>query len=409
MILRASPDISTLSTLVRSSPLYHKAYYGQRQSILHSVPSNTLSPRTLLEFQPVIKARRIGRGPSWLSDTEKFLDDYRKENLDTSYAIDLEDLVEIPSLLDSIQVVANEFFQLNFSKHPRTGGYLSIDFKDPSCNELRRVYGSLARFEICCALFGNIGSPKKRPADWTLTNRVRLTRLFLFKLALWEVEEIACVREFIFRWYSEVYRDCKHELLCMLRRLEASYWPLYTSGKQALGSMIPLCPRDYDAMSETLMSCELGLLSIISKLHNTGPDASKKKVSQIEKRFGYTSSFAFSSGTSFGNDGFLTDIVVTYMRTAVTQEMLETTMLEYTSDDDETSPSAAWLWLLKQDRAPYFNRHYHRMHFTGWGFVFWDQDRFEKMEISTIILGGVAYRQTSNGFVLVISMVVVSA
>ena len=100
VILRESPDVSTLYTLVRSSPSYYQIYSRQRQSILHSVLSNTLSPRTLLEFHSVIRARSVQRGPFWPLEVVEFLNNYREDDVGAPHNIGLEDLIEI-SKVDS--------------------------------------------------------------------------------------------------------------------------------------------------------------------------------------------------------------------------------------------------------------------------------------------------------------------
>lgn len=81
----------------------------------------------------------------------------------------------------------------------------------PNQFEIRRIQRSILRIEIFNILFSEREySPSYRP-NWESSSE-ELGNLFLSRFGLWEVEEMACMRDFFYRQYDVVFRDCSVKL-----------------------------------------------------------------------------------------------------------------------------------------------------------------------------------------------------
>lgn len=380
--------------MVLSSRFYWEAYIGQRRSILQDVLVNKLGTSVFLDALSVVNARRIGTSTllgadrldetrrvqvreEWLSNTDVFLRHYRENSSNTPQRIELEYLEEMSRLLGSVQVVAREFFKATLSKHPLTGQELGFRFEDLSKTELQRIYGAIIRLEICCALWGDrarTGDELEAASDDGLDVMVSLANLFLSKLRPWEFEELACIRDFLFRFYDQVYMDAEAEFAVCLHPKLWMYGFLPVERRSEWRKILPgKSVYEYNYLSEIFMSCGVELHAKIIRCGGGGPGMARKKVRYLKERGKLADRL---------EDIFLTEQLRNYWN------------LDHDQEDSgpiltgENSPNVAWVRYVAQHTGlrhqdPY-NRPtlgHSRVHLRLWGFVMWDQARLEKLEV----------------------------
>jgi hypothetical protein len=220
-ILRYLPDTLTLRALVRSSPLYHGAYANQRQSILSTVLFRDLGPRVFSEALLLHQASEIPWGdasaPSFRSarkeSVEALVARY-KDQRDTpptlsQIALDLETLESMVRFQGSVIDTTSEFCSSRLSQHPITRDSLQR-YDEPSYHEKERIHRALYRLQLFYTLFNvpvGVGRPPDRsnpsPFDW-----MDMSHLFLSIFNPWEVEEIACIRDYIMECYDSIFSQC---------------------------------------------------------------------------------------------------------------------------------------------------------------------------------------------------------
>jgi hypothetical protein len=399
LVLRQAYDISALRNLVLSSRFYWEAYIGQRRSILQDVLFNALSTSVFLDALSVVNARRIGTSTllgadrldetrrvqvreEWLSNTYEFLRHYRETNSNMPQRIELEYLEEMSRLSCSVQVVARQFFKTTLSKHPLTGEELGLKFEDLSKTELQRIYGAIIRLETCCALWGDMGrsgeeiKQASQGSAELYAELYNLAKLFFAKFYPWEVEQIACVRDFLFRFYSRVYKDVEAEFEAV--DLNPKFWlyqflPVYRQS-QWVEMLERYTALYYDNMSEIYMSCGVELHAKMIQCGG-GPRMTEKRRRYMRERG--------KLGVQF-QKWFLSDALPTCW---------------YLDDDEgdsrpiltsENSPNAAWARYVAsfEHEAP-VNRpslNHSRVYLRLWGFVMWDQARLEKLGLKEMDL-----------------------
>lgn len=114
--------------------------------------------------------------------------------------------------------------------------------------------------------------------------------------------------------------------------------------------------------------------------HTLRVQDSQEKILRIEARLG--PSFSFISHASL----FLTkslDYSQSLRQPRTREEAQQLAKVEFTNDQDQKSPNAAWPWSLQfgdncfNFGAPYSNKG----SFRSWGYVMWDKKRLDAMEI----------------------------
>jgi hypothetical protein len=82
-----------------------------------------------------------------------------------------------------------------------------------SSEEGYRLQRDLYRYDFCCKLFGRCRQANSKPP----VTEAEVSQLFLPKLEVWEVEEIACIRQYIMSSYENMLKNswrefCRHGL-----------------------------------------------------------------------------------------------------------------------------------------------------------------------------------------------------
>lgn len=218
LILHSTPNIAALQTLVQSSPLYHRVYLDERKVILSAVLLRDIGPQVLPDALAVHKASQIGFDGSGLrkDSVKSFISQYKAErdsSLPATYdSLDIETLESLSRLQSVVTKITSDFCKATLSVHPVTGERIQ-PHGDLSTNEKRRIYRALYRFELFRALF-------TEPLDIQIPLEFRWcfdsmdqNLLFLSIFKVWEIEEVACVRDYIIRRHTEILRESSSELL----------------------------------------------------------------------------------------------------------------------------------------------------------------------------------------------------
>lgn len=196
-------DISSLKALIRAAPAYHSAYDLERYAILRSVLANCLGSKVIVDALSLVNAldiRRDRANHALIGEVKRFME--RRESCRTPEILGLQGIPRqklflLARLEASVESMTDIFVPLS----------IKFDNGGPSPSELRRIRRALYRFELFCVLFGRSSFGESQA--WRSTNRSGTTvtpegKQFLALLKPWEVEEIACVRDYAFELYQQL-------------------------------------------------------------------------------------------------------------------------------------------------------------------------------------------------------------
>lgn len=208
-ILQMLTDLPSLDAIVHASPSYHRAYLNGRQSILAKVVSRDIGPDTLFEAHAVAMALAIDNKDG--SEIRKFLEDYESTRTEPA-SVSIERLpfkrIAILSRLQyAVRFASKDFCQATLSRHPLSSEK-EEDIPPLSTNEARRISRAFYRFEIFCRIFSQPGFRVKRKLDC-----MDMCHLFLNQFPPWEVEEIACIRDYMIGRYAQLFAKHEHRLV----------------------------------------------------------------------------------------------------------------------------------------------------------------------------------------------------
>ena len=240
IILHQMPNFSTLQALISASPACLRAYLSQRHSIMSDVLHRCIHPDVLLDAMTIVDALKLSRNyEDYVPNLKAFVKQYRTTR--ASLDVDLEPLEpntagQLWEFHLLVLDVTKDFCDYALSTHPVTGQ--SMDhYTSLSPNEVRRIHRAFYRYELFTRLFhepdfyleeqdhmrdrrpGLSRLALQRKSIRSLDNQDNQDRSWLFfpLFKAWEVEEIACVRDYITHRYDELYRVCKSEVQEMLR------------------------------------------------------------------------------------------------------------------------------------------------------------------------------------------------
>ena len=237
IILHQMPDFSTLQALISASPAYLRAYLSQRQSIMLDILHRSIHPDVLLDAMAIVDALKLSRNyDDYVPNLKAFVEQYKTTR--ASLDVGLEPLE--PSTTEKLWEfhllvldVTKDFCDYALSTHPVTGQTLD-HYTSPSPNEVRRIHRAFYRYELFTRLFQVPDIYLEEQDNRHRDRRPGLSRLALQRNSIrsldtqdkswlffplfkaWEIEEIACIRDYITHRYDESYRLCKSELQEMI-------------------------------------------------------------------------------------------------------------------------------------------------------------------------------------------------
>jgi hypothetical protein len=220
-ILEVVTEVKTLDALLRASPACWRAFRGVKERVLKVLLERELAPSLLLEAKTVMKAKRVPRNEERLISLHRLMMEYKEskaqlasENASASQAEEPEDdemsAVEMANRELLIQHLVLEFCRdalrpVSASKKSRWQGSISE-------LENHRISRALYRFEIFVQLFAMRDLDK-----WFGGLRMsgeEIAELYFWDegMKAWEVEELACIRDWMVRVYGGLLEETK-ELL----------------------------------------------------------------------------------------------------------------------------------------------------------------------------------------------------
>ena len=216
-ILFGIPDIASLRILTHASPQYHSAYLSQRLEILQRMLFSSIRPDVLYDaFSAISSSNTLtGKIEDRVRRVEIFLSEYKdsRETWTSREHFDLESASRLAQLQIRVLHATEDFCQTAFSSRPFIGNQAD-DCRELSSNETRRLYRAFYRFEIFCNLFRD---RRESPIDGEPSHASRASKngiseldstakssRFLGLFNDWEVEELACVRDYFRNYYQRV-------------------------------------------------------------------------------------------------------------------------------------------------------------------------------------------------------------
>ena len=234
LLLLNLPDPSSLRALVRVSPLYHELYRQHRRRFLSTALFNCLSYDGLhiaLSVQeastifsddsdedPIFRKQKVRQRffekPSSMPMSRNWLD-----------SISFDTLISLMQYHWKIAAVACAYIQTTLSANPVTGEPIPV-YPTPSRSESHRIYRALYHFEHYCVLFvsrskipdvppsqdGQAPLQYGRQIALQYTENQFSLYSFLPLIASWEIEEIACIRNYVLKQYTKILQSCALEL-----------------------------------------------------------------------------------------------------------------------------------------------------------------------------------------------------
>ncbi|KAI9753605.1 MAG: hypothetical protein M4579_005069 [Chaenotheca gracillima] len=220
MILYSICDIDSLRSIIHASPECHHIYAMERRKIL----ATTLA-RDLISDEVILDALSASRSLPLRSETttkpqvQEFVRSYRQDR--EKYVADLEilhidDLTHLGGLHGNVRFVTTYFYQYTLDAIPHYVEPIGHE-RAISRTELIRIYRAFYRFETFCNAFDfrrQLDSYHDDQYDtWRKIDARDRADWFLSIFPPWEVEEIACVRDYIFNLYKEGYREIAEDLM----------------------------------------------------------------------------------------------------------------------------------------------------------------------------------------------------
>ena len=218
-------DIASLKALIHASPRYHSAYLSQRNAILKRVLFNSIHPDVL--YDAFFAVRSTSTLTSNLQDrtarVKSFLSEYKdkRDEWTPPEHLDLESLSKLARLQNQVQHATDDLCQKAFSCHAFAGKLVGHG-EQLSPNEIRRFYRAFYRFEIFCRLFRDWDLPlaEQKSSDAPYRARGSTPELdsmekssrFLGLFNPWEVEELACVRDYFCSYYRHMLQKFEPDL-----------------------------------------------------------------------------------------------------------------------------------------------------------------------------------------------------
>lgn len=238
-ILHQMPDLQTLQALISASPSYLRAYQSQRHSILSSILLRDIHPDVLFDVLAIEDALKLPRNyDDYVPQLKAFVEQYKTTRASLHVALGALEPSTKETLWEfhlSVVDVTKHFCDYALSSHPVTRHGLN-DRKPISPNEVRRIHRAFYRYELFTVLFREpkhyLDEQTERSRDRN-PDRARLALerdsirsldsqdksfLFLALFKAWEVEELACVRDYIIHRYDELYKECKLDYQEMMGR-----------------------------------------------------------------------------------------------------------------------------------------------------------------------------------------------
>ena len=395
-ILHQMPDFKALRALISASPSYLRAYQSQRISILSDVLVRDIHPDVLCDALAVVDALELPRNyDDYVPKLKIFIEQYKTLLEVGPEPLDSIAIERLSQFQQSVIDVTKDFCAYALSTHPVTGEYLN-DYAPPSLSELRRIHRAFYRYELFARLFQEpdiyLEEQEKRHRDRNLfKTRLALQRnsirsldcqdksfLFLVLFKPWEVEEIACVRDYITHRYDVPYRVCKSEVQAIMEEKSGSGVPPWENepGLPLDGQSIVELEFGIGRTANVLLDyddepCIEHYLSLGLDFFHTFISASHEDQMNMLRK---NSCFSYRSlSRTLEQDGPDWD-------NPMYDAWANGAPLGFDGDGDKNGPNAAWPWSTGNSvEIRYYESH--KAGLRKWGYVMWDKERLDRWGI----------------------------
>ena len=187
-------DLQTLQAAILSHPAIYSAFVDRKQFIIYQILTNAISPELLPDAIFAFSASSVEVEPWTRQKVLSIIEQYRTHKILASVKPTLKDAFAIQEMYYDIHFFASNFISTAFSTNS------NLPSHSPSFAEWCRVARNLYGFEVYRHLFRKRDSWRRRKfkpsPDFTFQEQ---WDIFYKDYAVWELEQLACVSEYLFR------------------------------------------------------------------------------------------------------------------------------------------------------------------------------------------------------------------
>jgi hypothetical protein len=211
-ILESLYDFSSLRALVHASPSFHYVYISQRHSILTEILTRDLGKDVLFDASVVLNAQELDRASKETEQQTRHLLEQSWEqrpffDVDVVKRYPPDRITRLAQFHRTVLYTMEDFCKWALSKQPVTGESLASN-EPLSPNETQRIRRALYRLESFYLLFDDSCTYSDSGLQC-----MDQTHLFLRFLEPWQVEEIACIRDYLISRYEDVWKSHEEALV----------------------------------------------------------------------------------------------------------------------------------------------------------------------------------------------------
>lgn len=376
-ILRCSPDLSTLRSLVQSSPTYHEAYLGRRSYILAHVLQNDLEPGALFDACAVYEASLITTA---ITQSKKAVEDWlisykeKRSKIPDLSSLPEEQIVAMTCYHFSIiSPIAPQYCSTVLGHSPLTGEIIPL--VEPSHTEMARVQRALYRFDLFGILFPRYHSESISDVpDLPSFSYMDISKKFFGIYHEWEVEEIASISEYLTCCYTELIR---YYFAALIQRSHERLGASDYLEEPHEGKCLPFAAFTRSILI-TILDSPLSV--IVSKFEDEIEACISKGLSF------YYNLMRLPSGQVQYNalesvleeDSMALSTTLQFYERDIVRGVRKRDNADLTFDDEEKGPNAAWSWIIaRRNEGARVDLEDLRV----WGFVMWDRERLDSWKV----------------------------
>ncbi len=223
LIISHLPTVQSLHSLIRASPRFYQVFRSHKKIALSRLLRRQFHAAVLSDALTVVQASQLER-PRTRENVVAFLQGFplKPERVESATSISLPDCIALCQLYRKLNFFINDLHQrstvLLIQRSPRKvnnpperlamNTVLRSPLSDVEAGRLQRAF---CRFETFRLLFS---SPHSTESPLTVPEQAQM---FLEAFADWEIEEIACVRDYLVRRLSQVFDQLEDEFVLGVR------------------------------------------------------------------------------------------------------------------------------------------------------------------------------------------------
>ncbi|KAI9849496.1 MAG: hypothetical protein M1837_004116 [Sclerophora amabilis] len=366
-ILSQCADLPTLNSLIRASPLYYRAHLESKKSILLSVGVNELPLDAFYSWkaQRLRERRRPHADDQWVRAVKEILVQYREDRekeppLANSFS--WKELKQMLRFHRKVVFLTQDFCESTIAKHPVSGSPEPPEMRgELSSAETLRIHRAFYRFELHRHLF-YLGHRYLPATEFggreTLLKYPELDKNFqasdfLCNFSPWEIQEIACVKDYMVRRHSVLILKVKWD-----ESIDGEVFYEWEGGAPNPDELY----EDSRIYRKVLMSRGLSFLSHLLRLSS---DTERDKIIRHKLH------------TDFNDIYEALQLIPGYaLKSYTSPESPLNPDLLYAADDGK-GPNQAWVWANGGKQLP-IRDGYDTKCLRQWGYVMWDLGRLQR-------------------------------